>query len=102
VVITKIPFAVPSDPIIAARSETFSNAFNEYSMPLAILTFRQGFGRLIRSKTDRGVVVILDRRITTKSYGQVFLDSLPEVTKRYDTLTNLPEVAERWIDPESD
>jgi len=102
VVITKIPFAVPSDPIIAARSETFNNAFNEYSMPLAILTFRQGFGRLIRTKTDRGVVVVLDRRMTSKSYGQVFIDSLPKVTKHYGLLSNLPEVAERWIEPLTD
>ena len=98
VVITRTPFAVPSDPIIAARSETFDDPFNEYSMPQAILTFRQGFGRLIRTKEDRGVVVMLDRRVMTKSYGQAFLDSLPEVTMHRGLLADLPEIAENWID----
>lgn len=98
VVITRIPFAVPSDPIVSARSETFENAFNQYSIPQAILFFRQGFGRLIRSKEDRGVVVVLDRRIITKSYGQAFLDSLPGVTERRGLLADLPPLAESWID----
>jgi len=97
VVITKIPFAVPSDPIIASRSQTFKNAFAQYSIPLAILTFRQGFGRLNRTKTDRGVVVILDRRVVEKSYGQVFIDSLPEVTEQRGLLANLPSMAAQWI-----
>ncbi len=98
VVITKLPFAVPSEPIIAARSETFNNAFSQYSMPLAILTFRQGFGRLIRTKTDRGVVVILDRRVISKNYGQAFIDSLPEAREQRDLLINLPLIAQQWIE----
>jgi DNA polymerase-3 subunit epsilon/ATP-dependent DNA helicase DinG len=98
VVITRIPFAVPSDPIVSARSETFDEAFSQYSIPEAILTFRQGFGRLIRTHEDRGVVAIFDRRVLSKSYGQAFLDSLPEVTERQGLLANLPEVAESWID----
>ena len=98
VAITRMPFAVPTDPIIAARSETFDDPFNEYSIPQAILTFRQGFGRLIRTKDDRGVVVMLDRRIMSKSYGQAFLDSLPEVTVQRGLLADLPEIAENWID----
>ncbi len=98
VVLTRIPFAVPSDPIVAARSETFEDAFYHYSIPQAILSFRQGFGRLIRNKEDRGVIVILDRRVITKSYGQVFLDSLPAVTERRGLLANLPQLAEDWID----
>ena len=60
-VIVKLPFDVPSDPIIAARSETFEDAFNQYALPEAILRFRQGFGRLIRTQSDRGVVAIFDR-----------------------------------------
>ena len=59
--------------------------------------FRQGFGRLIRQKEDRGVVVVFDRRVITKSYGQAFLDSLPSVTERRDALANLPTLAENWI-----
>ncbi len=98
VVITRVPFAVPSDPIISARSETFDDAFNQYSIPQAILMFRQGFGRLIRTKDDRGVVAIFDRRVLSKSYGQAFIDSLPSVTERRGAVTNLPTTAENWID----
>jgi len=101
VFIMKLPFAVPSDPIIAARSETFEDPFQEYSLPDAILRFRQGFGRLIRNKTDRGVVVILDNRVLNKPYGQAFLDSLPACTVRRGSSANLPEVARRWVNGNS-
>lgn len=98
-VITRLPFSVPSDPIFAARSETFDDPFNQYAVPEAVLRFRQGFGRLIRSKTDRGVVVLLDRRILSKSYGRVFLESLPPVSKYQGSAQELPAVAARWIEP---
>jgi DNA polymerase-3 subunit epsilon/ATP-dependent DNA helicase DinG len=98
VVLTRIPFAVPSDPIISARAETFDDAFSQYSIPQAILMFRQGFGRLIRTKEDRGVVAVFDRRVLSKSYGQVFLDSLPSVTERRGSVANLPAMAKSWID----
>jgi DNA polymerase-3 subunit epsilon/ATP-dependent DNA helicase DinG len=97
-VLVRLPFAVPNDPIVAARSETFDDPFYQYSVPDAILRFRQGFGRLIRSKTDRGVVVILDKRIQSKSYGRLFLDSLPECTIHKGPLMNLPSEARRWIE----
>jgi DNA polymerase III epsilon subunit family exonuclease len=97
-VIVKLPFDVPTDPIIAARSETFERAFNDYNLPEAVLKFRQGFGRLIRSRSDRGVVVILDRRLLTKQYGRMFLDSLPACTVRMAPLAQLPRDAARWID----
>ena len=97
-VIAKLPFDVPSDPIIAARSETFENPFYDYSVPEAILRFRQGFGRLIRSKTDRGVVAIFDRRVLTKGYGRQFLDSLPHCTRKDGRLADLPPLAAKWID----
>ncbi len=97
VVITKVPFDVPSDPIIAARSETFDDPFNEYSLPEAILRFRQGFGRLIRNKSDRGAVVILDRRILTKKYGRMFIDSLPHCTQRSGSSLDLPKTVEKWL-----
>jgi ATP-dependent DNA helicase DinG len=98
VVIARLPFAVPDDPIFSARSETYDDAFNQYSLPDAILRFRQGFGRLIRTRTDRGVVVCLDRRLTSKRYGQAFVQSLPKCTVEHGLLANLPAMAVRWID----
>ncbi len=95
--IIKLPFDVPSDPIIAARSETFENPFQEYSLPEAILRFRQGFGRLIRTKYDRGVVAVFDRRVLTKRYGRLFVESLPPCTLRRGPLQRLPEEAARWL-----
>lgn len=97
-VITRLPFAVPDDPIVAARAETFEKPFDEYSVPEAVLKFRQGFGRLIRTKSDRGVVVVLDRRILSKAYGRMFLDSLPRCTVRRAPLAQLPKDAARWLD----
>jgi DNA polymerase-3 subunit epsilon/ATP-dependent DNA helicase DinG len=96
-VIVRLPFDVPSDPIIAARSETFDDPFSEYSIPEAILRFRQGFGRLIRTQSDRGVVVILDKRVITKKYGRMFLDSLPGCTIKQAPMADLPKSAARWL-----
>ena len=96
-VITKLPFDVPTDPIVAARSETFDDPFNEYNLPEAILRFRQGFGRLIRTQSDRGVVAILDRRILTKRYGKLFMDSLPTCNVKIGTMAELPQAAARWL-----
>jgi DNA polymerase-3 subunit epsilon/ATP-dependent DNA helicase DinG len=97
-VIAKLPFDVPTDPIVAARSETFENSFYDYSVPEAILRFRQGFGRLIRSKQDRGVVAIFDRRVLTKQYGRLFLSSLPRCTRHDGPASQLPAMAAKWID----
>lgn len=97
VLITKLPFAVPSDPLVAARAETFEDPFNEYQVPEAILKFRQGFGRLIRSASDRGIVAVLDRRILTKQYGKLFLVSLPHCTIRKSSINDLPLEASRWL-----
>ncbi len=97
VVITKLPFDVPTDPLIAARSETYEDPFNEYYLPEAILKFRQGFGRLIRTQSDRGVVVILDKRVMTKQYGRLFLESLPQCTVRAASTANLPKEAGKWL-----
>ena len=96
-VIVKLPFDVPSDPIIAARAETFEDSFYQYSLPEAILRFRQGFGRLIRTQMDRGLVVVMDRRITTKRYGRSFLDSIPTCAMKNGSLNELPHVAARWL-----
>lgn len=96
-VITKLPFAVPSDPVFAARSELFDDAFTSYAVPQSILKFKQGFGRLIRSKEDRGVVAVLDRRLLSKRYGKLFLGSLPHCTTQQGPLKNLPLAAARWL-----
>ena len=81
VVLDKIPFAVPSDPIVAARSAELEaaggNAFTEYSVPMAAIALKQGFGRLVRTKRDAGVVAILDRRLVARGYGRLLLASLP-------------------------
>jgi ATP-dependent DNA helicase DinG len=77
VVIAKLPFAVPDEPLIEARMEQLKNPFYEYQVPQATLLFRQGFGRLIRTKTDKGAVAVLDTRIRTKNYGKSFLRSIP-------------------------
>lgn len=82
VIITKLPFSVPSHPLITARSERIEregrSSFMHYSLPEAVLRFRQGTGRLIRSRDDKGIIVILDRRIISKKYGKSFLNSIPE------------------------
>lgn len=93
VIIDKLPFAVPSDPIVAARvralMEDGRNAFAEYQVPEAVLALKQGFGRLIRSKSDRGILSILDNRIRRMQYGKIFIESLPA----YAITQDLAEVA---------
>lgn len=96
-VIAKLPFAVPSDPIIAARSEQFENPFQQYSIPQAVLRFKQGFGRLIRSSTDRGVCVVLDRRTISKRYGTSFVQSLPPCTVRVGSHEGMADAAVEWL-----
>jgi ATP-dependent DNA helicase DinG len=93
VIVDRLPFAVPSDPVVAARvrvlQEDGRNPFAEYQVPQAVLALKQGFGRLIRSKTDRGVLAILDTRLLRMQYGRIFLESLPT----YRMTRHLREVA---------
>ncbi len=95
--IVKLPFDVPNDPVVAARAEVCDNAFNDYMVPEAILRFLQGFGRLIRTRDDRGIVAVLDGRLVTKRYGQRFLDSLPGPTVRIGPARELSELAALWL-----
>jgi len=94
VIIDRLPFAVPSDPIVAARVKAIDseggNAFFQYQVPSAVITLKQGFGRLIRSLHDRGLLVLLDNRILRKAYGRVFVESLPN----YRRTTQLAQVRE--------
>ena len=80
-IIARLPFAVPTEPVFEARSELFDNPFEEYAVPHAIIRTRQGFGRLIRTSGDRGVAVFLDRRVVSRRYGDAFLASLPPATR---------------------
>ncbi|MFH1012430.1 MAG: helicase C-terminal domain-containing protein, partial [Candidatus Peregrinibacteria bacterium] len=97
-VIHKLPFDVPSEPIFKARQELFSNPFMEYSVPRAILRFKQGFGRLIRSTRDYGVLVVLDNRIFQRDYGQLFLQALPSgVVVEKAKLDQIPEKVREWL-----
>jgi len=95
VIIDKLPFASPADPVVAARVELLKererDAFAEYQIPQAAIALRQGFGRLIRTRRDRGIVAVLDRRLTTRSYGKSFLESLPPCP-RFSQRTEV----ERW------
>ncbi len=99
VIIDRLPFAVPSDPVVAARvkalNEEGRNAFAEYQVPEAVLALKQGFGRLIRTRADRGVLCILDNRIRRMQYGRIFLESLPE----YATTQSIAEV-KRFMSPQ--
>jgi DNA polymerase-3 subunit epsilon/ATP-dependent DNA helicase DinG len=97
-VIARLPFSVPSDPVFAARAETFDDPFTQYSVPETILRFRQGFGRLIRSTTDRGIVVVMDKRVLTKRYGAKFLNSLPPCKTIRTSITEIPNAAAEWLD----
>ena len=97
-VIARLPFQVPSDPIVQSRSGLYDDPFNEYSIPNATLRFRQGIGRLIRNKDDRGTIVVLDSRISTHGYGQAFRNSIPPCTLVPCFTANVGPLAERWLE----
>jgi DNA polymerase-3 subunit epsilon/ATP-dependent DNA helicase DinG len=98
VVITKLPFPVPSDPIFEARSELLEDSFNDLSVPMAVLKFKQGFGRLIRSSSDVGACVIYDRRVISKRYGSTFIQSLPPSRVHVGPAFDMPEAVRTWLE----
>ena len=101
VIIDRLPFAVPSDPVVAARVKAIDaeggNAFFQYQVPAAVITLKQGFGRLVRSLHDRGLLVLLDNRILKKQYGRVFVESLPNYRRATDV-----GIVEKWFDRQSE
>lgn len=102
VIIVKLPFTVPNDPVFVARSEAIEkkggNAFMELSVPEAVIKFRQGIGRLIRKSDDKGVVVVLDRRIYEKRYGSIFTASMPRCKTMYDSLINITKKVSDFLE----
>ncbi len=96
-VIVRLPFAVPTDPVYQARSALYDEPFDQYALPQAVLRFRQGFGRLIRTKTDRGVLLVLDRRIRSRKYGEAFLRSIPRCTLAELASREVPAAIEAWL-----
>lgn len=97
-VVARLPFDVPTDPVFAARSDTFEEPFWQYALPRAVLRFRQGFGRLIRSKADRGVFVVLDSRARSRGYGSAFLDSLPRCGRVVGPAAEIPRRAREFLE----
>ena len=98
VAITRLPFQVPSDPIVQSRSSRYDDPFSEYSVPNAVLRFRQGIGRLIRNKDDRGNIVVLDSRIISHGYGRAFQDSMPPCQQTPCLTANVGMLAARWLE----
>jgi ATP-dependent DNA helicase DinG len=100
-IIVRLPFSPPDDPFTEAKcvyvKNQGGNAFSDYSLPEAVLRFKQGFGRLIRTEKDRGIIVVFDKRIITTKYGKAFLQSIPEVRVRNGTIDQLVEFIHEWI-----
>jgi DNA polymerase-3 subunit epsilon/ATP-dependent DNA helicase DinG len=97
VVVVRLPFPVPTEPVFAARAERVRDPFLQYALPQAALRLKQGFGRLIRRSTDRGVVVVLDPRISTRDYGRAFLEVLPPAARYQGPVAGLAGAVESWL-----
>ncbi len=100
-VMARLPFSVPDDPVFQARAELFDDPFNQYAVPQAALRFKQGFGRLIRRKTDRGVMAVLDGRVSSKPYGRAFLRSLPHCTVHRVPVHQMSGLVAQWLGDEA-
>jgi predicted DnaQ family exonuclease/DinG family helicase len=98
VVIARLPFSVPDDPLVQGRAERYDDPFVQFQLPQAALRLRQGFGRLIRTKTDYGAVVLLDRRVVTRDYGEVLLSSLPDARTEHLPLDGIAARVSAWCD----
>ena len=100
-VIVRLPFSPPDDPFTAAKcdyvKEQGGNAFSDYSLPEAVLRFKQGFGRLIRTEQDRGIIVVFDKRIISTTYGKAFLKSVPEIRVRNGSIDELIDFIHQWL-----
>ena len=96
VIMTRLPFSVPSDPVVLASTMNMDNSFADYQLPSAVLKFRQGFGRLIRSSKDKGIFVLLDSRLSTKNYGHAFENSIDDVELLKIEKEGLTELIEKW------
>ena len=88
---------MPSEPVFSARSELYENPFTDFAVPEAVLRLRQGFGRLIRRKDDRGVAIILDGRVNSRRYGKIFLDALPEAVVKNISVLGIGENIQQWF-----
>ncbi len=99
-IVARLPFTVPSDPVFQARSELYENPFMEYAVPQAIIRFKQGFGRLIRTGRDRGVAIVLDTRVTTRRYGRMFINSLPKTRVTNGRGYPVSEIVTKWMERE--
>jgi ATP-dependent DNA helicase DinG len=96
-----LPFSPPDEPLTEAKCQIIKqqggNAFTEYSLPEAILRFKQGFGRLIRSDKDRGIMMVFDKRVITAKYGKDFLKSIPSVPMKKGNIDELVEIINKWL-----
>jgi Rad3-related DNA helicase len=97
VVMVRLPFPVPTEPVFAARAEQVADSFALYALPMAALKLKQGFGRLIRRSTDRGAVVILDNRISNRDYGRAFLEVLPRAAMYTGSVLGVGARIESWL-----
>ena len=97
-IVTRLPFDVPSDPVFQARGELYQNPFMEYAVPQAIIRFKQGFGRLIRTARDRGVAIVLDSRISTRRYGRMFTGSLPKTRVTNGRGYPVSDIVTKWME----
>jgi len=98
VIVVKLPFPVPTEPVFAARAELVRDPFTQYALPLAALRLKQGFGRLIRRASDRGAVVVLDGRISSREYGRAFLEVLPPAAQYRGRVERVGERIEEWLE----
>ena len=97
-IISKLPFSVPNDPLINARSQKYFEPFLEFFVPDAVRKFKQGYGRLIRSKKDYGSLICADSRILTKNYGDEFIDCIPDYSYIQEPLHEISDHIKSWLD----